>query len=750
MRARPPSVEDVIRAFNAFVQYRCKENMPVQDTQITYIMGALRYLQQNNAGTEGFGLATKDLRMAIITLSFRPYDEGDTARLQLAKTLYQELERRRLLGNESEEKLESSVAKGSIVARNLIPYLKILSACGQPVEARNLVEQYFDSDLKRFAYSPWGWVIKGFLRQHAEDEVLKTISIMRSLSMPFNQSVHQTITSYYAKKGDFNSMKRWYNTAIDDERSPLLRATEDVLEACIREKEYDWGNSVFKSILERRVQSNRGWRLILIWAAAKGKGVDEIERMMNVMLRRNEDLPDREHVVPDIMMINGLIELAMSRDDPYTAERYVALGQKWKIEPDVRTLLLQLEYRLRVGDLDGARATYTRLQAEDTSNDSHIPLVNKLIVALCEKKGSYNVIMSIVDDLSERKATLELPTVAALCRLHLQRDEPNKIDPLLSTHTHNYSVLQRESIQDVFVKFILDRKNPDSQAWDAYTILSPAFPETSLALRTELMSEFFSRGCDDMGIHLFGYMRQQQNPSTRATVDTYTSCLEGIARAGAKSRFGGKYKSAYLIHNMLKVDPDIEPNTRVKNGLMLAFTACGAPDQALEIWNDIAHSREGPTYSSIQLALQACETAPSGGRVVRDIWARLQRFGIQVTREIYAAYVGVLSSRGAFQECIESIERAEAETGYKPDSLLIGTFYNAMPHKDNKEQVENWAKQAYPEVWKELLAMGKTVVLEQRTEEELEEMDEEMKEMEERILAPHRESVFNIDRSVEP
>ena len=704
MGTRAPPVEDIIQAFSAFVQYRCNENMPVHEIHITNIMGAFRYLQQHNADTEGFGLANKDLRMAINTLSFKPFDEGNTARLPLAKALYEELERRRLLGNESEEDLEGSVVKGSILARNLNPYLKILSACGQPVEARNLVEQYFQSDLKRFAYAPWIWVIKGFLIQDAEDEVFKTISVMRSLNMPFNQIVHQSITSYYANKGDTDPMRRWYNTDIDDKGLPLLRATEDVLDACIRENEYEWGDSVFRSIFERRVQTSKGWRIILRWSAAKGKGVDEIERMMNVMLRRNEDLPDQEHVVPDITMINGLIELAMSRDDPYTAERYVALGQKWKIEPDVTTMLLQLEYRLRVGDLDGARASYARLRAEDTSDGRDLPLINKLIVALSDKKESYNAVMSIFDDLSERKATAEPPTLAALCQLHLQHGESERIGPLLSTHIHKYSVLQRESIRDAFVKFIIDRQNPDSQAWDAYSILSPTFPDMPTYIRTELMSEFFSRGQDEMGMWVFNYMRQQPNPAFRPTVDTYTKCFEGMALAGAS------LKSIFKVHNMLKVDTEIEPNTRLKNSLMLAYGVCGNPDHSLRIWNDIAHSREGPTYSSIQHALRACERADFGERSARDIWARLRRLGIQVTREVYVGYIGALSGHGNFKECVGLIESAEAEIGYKPDARMIGIFYNAAPKLHGKEEVEAWAKHAYPDVWKELLAIGMIVV----------------------------------------
>lgn len=129
-------------------------------------------------------------------------------------------------------------------------------------------------------------------------------------------------------------------------------------------------------------------------------------------------------------------------------------------------------------------------------------------------------------------------------------------------------------------------------------------------------------------------------------------------------------KSLQLVHNMLKLDTEIEPNTRLYNGLMLAYTACGNPSRALEFWNDIVHSREGPTYNSIQIALQACEVASFGDESARDIWLRLTRFGIKVTKGIYAAYVGALAGQGQLKECIELVEKAEAEIGEKPDALL--------------------------------------------------------------------------------
>ena len=45
----------------------------------------------------------------------------------------------------------------------------------------------------------------------------------------------------------------------------------------------------------------------------------------------------------------------------------------------------------------------------------------------------------------------------------------------------------------------------------------------------------------------------------------------------------------------------------------------------------------------------------------------------------------------------------------KPPLTLIfrlATFYNAIPWQYRKDEVEKWAKQAYPELWEEALAFG--------------------------------------------
>ena len=737
---RPPSVDDVLQAFNAFFQHQHGRRLPVHDYQAEAALGAFDYLQKSTNEVEGLRLtlADEDLRVALNVLSITRKVENVEALNKLGTLLFEELERRRRLTLDTDDPdVSASTSESSTLAKNLNAYIKVLAGSGQPIEARALLSKHSESGLAHSWNDVWIRIILNLLHQDKEDEVIQTIAMMKSFGLPFDSHAHQTITRHYATKEDLESTKRWYNSVID-EGIPTRHTNVAVLDLCIRKQEYEWGDSVLRNLLEKGDPYAKSWNLILRWSAAKGKGVDEIDRMMNVMIRKNGNLPEDRKTEPDMSMINDLIELAMSRDDPYTAERFVGLGYKWRLEPDARTHRLQLDYRLRVGDLDGARAAYTKLQGEDISDNQDVPFVNKLVVALCEKRESYNTIMSIVEDLFERKASFEPPTVAALTQLHLQRGEFDQAKTLVSSFTQNYSPSDYETIRDVFVNFILDRQNPDMHAWEAYTIFSPKF-RAPVPIRTLIMTNFFSRGRIDMATHVFGNMRQQQSRASRPTADTYREYFQGLARSG------GDMENLKLVHNMLKVDTQIEPDVRLNNSLMLAYTACGEAGRALSFWDDIAHSREGPTYSSIQIALRACEQAPFGERQARDIWSRLKRFDIQVTREIYASYIGALAGQGHFKECVGLVERAEADTGFKPDALMVGSLYNAAPGIPNKDQVEAWASKEYPEVWKELLALGKTTVIQG---DALEDADMES-DIENEDLVFGREGLFNIERDVE-
>ena len=667
-RVRTPPPEELAQAFVIFFRFKERDKLRLEDIQAKYALETFRHLKETYTEVPNFGLTSEELRRALKMLRFVfNVDKNDQykhkAYNELARALFEELKaRRETRADDPEPPVPFN--------QDLLPFIQAMARFNDALYARDLVEKYWETSLKPKVSAPsqkrlslWGRILMGLIREDRVEELQSTIEIMQKYNIPFDPKIHEVITVFYAAgNADMGMTKKWYQYPIADERAPTVHTDATVLKLCINQNELDWGDQIFKSLIQRTPEEKAPWDVILQWVAAKGRSVDEIESMMNVMKRRQEE--KRLKISFDIETINGLVELANSRNDPYTAERYVALGQKWGFLPNARTYLLQLEYRIKIRDLGGARTAYAHLQAEESDNSEDLPLINKLVVALCEERSpNHDAIMGLVEDLGERKARFEPETVAALSLLHLQRGEMDDLVDLLNTHAFHYGLDQRSTISQVLFSHIVDHTTPVSRAWQTYNILRETFSEINMSTQTSLMEHFFTRDRSDMATHIFCHMRKQQLKSLRPTISTYVACLCGIAKAGDT-------ESLETVHNMMNVDAEIEPDTQLYNALMLAYTSCGKPLTAQGFWEDIVHSREGPSYASIQIALMACEKSPFGERVARDIWTRLKKFEIEPTREIYAAYVGALAGQNQFGECVKLINDAEKEVGYKPDALL--------------------------------------------------------------------------------
>jgi hypothetical protein len=122
-----------------------------------------------------------------------------------------------------------------------------------------------------------------------------------------------------------------------------------------------------------------------------------------------------------------------------------------------------------------------------------------------------------------------------------------------------------------------------------------------------------------------------------------------------------------MVHNMFKMDSSIEPNTKLYNSLMMAYTECDEGNRALDFWHDITNSREGPSYESLELVFKACQENAFGDRTAKEVWSKMRRREIELTREVFVAYVCALAGQGNMKEAQEMVETAEKDLGLKPD-----------------------------------------------------------------------------------
>lgn len=661
---RTPAPAELAKGFGDFFRWHLNQAYALEDTEVDHIMSTYNHLRESYKEDHQFGLSDEVLRLALEKMIVVPDDESrHDAHVQLAEALFEELLRRRGTASDEEkpEVLGDKVMTG---------FIQILSLCGHPRRARSLVgENWPAMKGHNDPYALWLWVIEGFAKEKATEEILNTIDIMQKHGLAFKRRVHQCITSYYAQRQDVELTKKWYEHPIADGELPTKRTVRAVLRLCIEQNELQWGDGIFKSMVENNLKTLGDWSIVFQWALAQGKSVDEVERMMNVMVRRGGS---REvGLKPDSKIINGLIRTAITKNDAYLAERCVALGSRWGVTSDALTYLYQIEYRVKVGDLDGAQSAYQQLQQEDMEEPKNLaavpklaPVLNKLVCARCAHPRPYfEGIMRLVEDMKAQKAPFEAETVCALAGIHLQRGGLEDLTDLINTHVLPRGLKQRASVRDVLVDFCMHQPQTIARTWETYNILRHLFPELDVQTRTKFMNEFFQRGRSDMACHTFGHMRQQDVGGARPTADTYVACFEGIGKAGDTEHLE-------LVHNMLKLDHQIDPSTRLYNGLMLAYMGCEDPDQSLMFWADIVNSKEGPTYRSIEIALRACRDKDWGDEEAREILDRLRRYKVELTKEICAAYVGALAGSGRYDECVTVIKEFQISPGFSPDALM--------------------------------------------------------------------------------
>jgi hypothetical protein len=650
-----PAREGLVKAWISFFVYKSQNKEAVNNVQAWHALRTYKHLRD----TEQDGdrkLSGRELRQALTVLAIMPKDDT-TPHVELARLLYADCQSPRYQLN------------------NLRRFIEVLTRTGNSLEARELVvshisQQVFsteeassrDASTEARIRGLWYQLLDGFAREGNEAELLKTWEITERAGSEYDSTHRDIIASFYASRNGIAATKQWYEKL--KQVGPLQevdgRTLKKILTFSIRNNELDWCKSIFRDILATEPPKII-WDVVLQWGAgALGKGVEDVEKMMEVMILRN---PENQELRPDAETINGLVELAMSLNDSYLAERYITLGSKFGIRPNAKTYALQMSYRAEANDLRGAQAAYDLLQAEEVIDNEDLPAINKYIRALCTSAPlNYDRLVSILSDLSERGKRLEADTTCALTSLYLSRDQTDDLIDLIQSEAYYYTYEERASIQKVFMDFCLSSETNTNRSWIAYTLLHPLFDETSVGDRTRLMNHFFSRGRCDMASYVFGHMRAHAMPDRRPVLDTYIECFLGIASCADREALD-------MVHNMLKLDSNIDPTTRLYNSLMLAYTACEDADKALDFWDDITNSGEGPTYQSLEIVFWACSRKPFGDVRAREVWGKMRRMEIEVTGKVFSAFVGALAGQGKLDEAKGVCEQVPKELGLSVDVL---------------------------------------------------------------------------------
>ena len=672
---------------------------PVNKLQATCIEAALQHLLEQEKSGHVTLLDLQDL--IDLQRAFLLNPQGDTSNHATVSTLLHHAILDRFGQSESARLEQDEKAEFAATVKDkraeMIRFLIALSYYNQAENAWKALSRHVQSleqkqaKLYKLDAHMWKVVMRGMAQQGNEEGLLEVVESYEKCGFLYSQGVQAIMVRFYAQKGEIQNIQKWLDRPLELGSKKWCQlsaaALRSVMNFLVRNEDQEtqqWGDDLLHLVCDSNPHK-RLWDVILEWGTViKNKSLEDIEQMGKVMKGFGFE--------PDIITVNGIVAAAAEKGDFYLAERFASsLPVMFNATPNATTFALQMEYRLKAGDLKGVRAPYESLlemldqgkveeareSAEAGENEEQsktslqpqfkaefglpeqnryiqaLPSINKYMRALCEARTEENTrfVMSIAQDVEERALILEPVTVVSLCMMFFARDSSFDVIDVLCLYAGQYSAQERHVVSNAFVDYICNWQHSTARAWDAYQLMRQFFPEMPKDFRLRVMDDFFKRKRGDMAAIVFGNMRELPNENDRPTSDDYVAVFEGLSRWPDQEALN-------LTYNMLKLDMLISYNTRLYNALMMAFGATDRPRKAEIFWQEIQNSIEGPSYNSLEIAFWVFgNQGPGMGDVrARSLWEKLKRMDIAIPENVWMSYVAALASCECVDEVIKVVE----------------------------------------------------------------------------------------------
>ena len=679
-RSRTPDHDKLVDAIRFLVSARLDQGQPLTRNEVFLLTETYKHL---------------DERDWVLSEHIDCLNEDDLLSTLSTLTIYDSTAEYRFDARALAELIIASFRKrASLSTQAEYAYIKILAANGSASTAKDMAladQNLQDQDL--FAY-----VLKGLIAEALYSEFWSTLHSWMASHGGLTQFMHQELVIALLKADKSFDADRIYDMPIVDANSPSTECIRQSLEAAISSGKTASAEEM-AALLTSRIDEPNVINTLILHYTSTHPNLDGLSAYIFNLLNsgRRYDL--------DIKPLNDIIEYAIDHGYPVLAHAVHDIVIAEGFNPDAKNIALRLDQALddfqslhKAPDLLDALGT--RVPPDDNYD---IKVLNKYITKLSSgSEKNHENMMRVADRILERGGDFNVEAIAGMCRAFLQKGEMDDAIGLLRYRTDFLPIPDRARISNVFTDFILNAKINDQQAFNAYELFRVAFPETSAKDRIPIMQHFFDRKRPDLACQVFSHMRQAAPQDfARPDAQAYSKCFEGIAQCR-------DLDGLQSVYNMLKLDLQVDLTTRIRNSIMLCQIACQTPWKAIiDHFYKIMDSREGPSYSSFEVALRACETwPPNGSFEARKIIAIMQSWNLEITKALYDNYVGVMAGQCEFDSAVELIENMEKDIGVPPDAFTLGTFYNVIPWQFRKDAVEKWAKQAYPELWEELLTSG--------------------------------------------
>ncbi|BEI83301.1 hypothetical protein CcaverHIS002_0311690 [Cutaneotrichosporon cavernicola] len=138
------------------------------------------------------------------------------------------------------------------------------------------------------------------------------------------------------------------------------------------------------------------------------------------------------------------------------------------------------------------------------------------------------------------------------------------------------------------------------------------------------------------------------------------------------------------VQALLNLDAGLEVNLRLLTALMCALQACGAYDDAFNVWAEIVRMHKSfpadEMGAAVAVMLDACGHAERVDRGLK-VWAWASRRGFANNEKDWEAYIEMLARNNRFHEAVDAVAemKAEMEPNYEI-AVTPMTFARGTPH----------------------------------------------------------------------
>lgn len=648
---RPPPDKELIQAWRAFFDSKISSRLPLNATQALQCHRLLNYLveQLPEAPAKAPQLKPKDLITALQALRpLRPRERA-SQHLQFTQRLYSVLNSG-VLGTKELDPAEKTWAD----------YIKALVLYGGSKEAAEVLRSNWVAAAAQHnaGASILPFLARGLAREGNGSDLVSLVNDAEKNGMPLDSATHEEIVTFFAERNMVAETKQWFEQLS----LPTAACYPLIASFAVRNGLQEWAVPYFLKLGDTRPPKPY-WDSLLQAILIMGKGLKQVGTMMSHMVDK------KGPVAPDAATINGLLRAAVRMKDSVLAEDILLFAEEKSLKLDGETYLIQMSLRLDAGYLPGVQAAYKNVkklepwQIRVEHGWEYSELLNKYLRTLCDQPTpDFKLIVELVNAAEEDQVQLDPETVSKLCVRFLENEQAFDVMDTLSIHAFQFSAAEREVVQEAFVNFCLSPETSTARAWTAYQLLRQFFQDLSFERRESLVAAFFDRKRPDMAFYVFGHMRAHRNIDYHPKLETYVIFFEGLGRCP-------DVDSLEMVFNMLKMDTTLQPDTKLYTALMIAYTACGKPVQAMDFWENITASREGPSYASLEAVFWALERKPSGAKMAHRVWKRIESMDIDVPPVVFNAYVGAVAGSAELEEAQNAILRMGRVTGAEPDAM---------------------------------------------------------------------------------